>query len=69
MDCKPLSDMFMKEGGMPSEKHVALDVYDIQQYLDDDDLEWIATGKILADPLIKPIPTGPGKTSAREFQT
>jgi hypothetical protein len=64
IDCKSLKDMLHKEGSVPSEKRVALDIYDIQQYLVEDDLEWCSTARMLADPLTKPIPTGPGKTSA-----
>ena len=52
-DCKSLHDMLHKDGAMPTERLVALDVYDIRQYLDEDDLEWVPTAAMLADPLTK----------------
>jgi hypothetical protein len=63
-DCKSLLDMLSKEGSVPSEKRVALDVYDVQQYLGGDDIEWISTHIMIADPLTKSIARGPGKTNA-----
>ena len=50
-DCKSLHDMLHKDGAMPTERRVALDVYDIRQYLDEDDLECVPTTAMLADPL------------------
>ena len=38
---------------MPTERRVALDVYDVRQYRDEDDLEWAPTAAMLADPLTK----------------
>ena len=54
-DCKSLHDMLAREGSLPTEKRVALDVADVRQYLLYDDLEWVSTGLMLADPLTKPI--------------
>ena len=38
---------------MPTERRVALDIYDVQQYLEQDDLEWIPSGSQIADCLTK----------------
>ena len=39
---------------MPSEKRVALDIYDVQQYLEKgDDMEWCSSGRQIADCLTK----------------
>ena len=64
IDCKSLDEMLHKSGGTASEKRVALDVHDVQQFLEDecederasDCLRWISTTYMLADPLTKPIP-------------
>ena len=52
-DCKSLVDLAAKEGGLPSENRTALDIYDVQQYLVQDDLEHISTNLMLADALTK----------------
>ena len=62
IDCKSLDDMLHKTGGTASEKRVALDVHDVQQYIgsdcdtEADVLKWIPTAWMLADPLTKPMP-------------
>ena len=63
IDCKSLDEMLHKPGGTASENRVALDVHDVQQFMDDeceeerasDTLRWISTTYMLADPLTKPI--------------
>ena len=65
IDCKSLDEMLHKSGGTASEKRVALDVHDVQQFMEDeredprasDLLKWISTTYMLADPLTKPIPS------------
>ena len=65
IDCKSLDEMLHKSGGTASEKRVALDVHDVQQFMEDecederasDCLRWISTTYMLADPLTKPIPS------------
>eukprot|EP00975_Prorocentrum_lima_P070201 12930681-Prorocentrum_lima.AAC.1 len=48
-----------KEGSIPSEKRMALDVYDIRQYLATDDVLWTS----IADSLTKHIAIGSGEAS------
>ena len=55
-DCRSLYEMLNKEGSVPGEKRVALDLMDIRQFLDKDQLRWISTHLMLADPLTKHIP-------------
>ena len=52
-DCKSLLDFLVKDGGMPTERRVALDIYDVQQYLPRDDMEWAPSGSQIADCLTK----------------
>ena len=52
-DCKSRYEMLHKEGSIPTEKRVALDIYDVRQYLDQDDLLWTSTSTMIADPLTK----------------
>lgn len=52
-DCQSLVDLAAKEGGLPSEKRTALDFYDVQQYLGQDDREHVSTNLMLADALTK----------------
>ena len=57
-DCRSLYDCLNKEGSTPSEKRIALDIYDVRQFLerDYDALEWCSTNSMIADPLTKHIP-------------
>ena len=74
IDCKSLDEMLHKSGGTASEKRVALDVHDVQQFMEDeceeerssDQLRWISTTYMLADPLTKPIPASHW-TALRDF--
>lgn len=50
-DCRSSHDMLHMDGAMPTERRVALDIYDVRQYLDEDDLGWVLTIAMLADPL------------------
>ena len=53
-DCRSLYDLLEKDTGMPQEKRVALDVYDVRQYLaGGDEKEWLPTGMMMADVLTK----------------
>ena len=57
-DCKSLLDFLSKDGRVPSERRVALDIYDVQQYLTRDDMEWLPTGCQVADCLTKHFAAG-----------
>ena len=65
-DCKSLHDCLHKEGSIPTERRIALDVYDIRQYLDTDDLLWTSTNTMLVDPLTKHF-SKLEETALREF--
>ena len=65
-NCRSLHDLIHKEGSLPSERRVALDIYDVRQYAEVDDVLWIPTAKMLADPLTKHISSREA-TALREF--
>ena len=52
-DCHSFLDFLEKGGSMPTERRVALDIYDVQQYLPKDDMEWVPSGCQIADCLTK----------------
>ena len=52
-DCNSLIEMLAREGAMSTERRIALDVYDVQQYAEDDDVLWCPTGRQIADCLTK----------------
>ena len=45
--------MLAKDTPAATEKRVLLDIFGLKQYLKEDDVEWVATGHQLADPLTK----------------
>ena len=56
-DCRSLTDFLEKDTGMPSEKRVALDLYDLKQYvLLGDQYEWVPTGLTIVDAFTKKRP-------------
>ena len=67
-DCRSLYDCLHKEGSIPSEKRIALDIYDVRQFLENDydALEWRSTNSMIADPLTKRIPAAEA-TALRSF--
>ena len=67
-DCRSLYDCLHKEGSIPSERRIALDIYDVRQFLENDydALEWCSTNSMIADPLTKHIPMAEA-TMLREF--
>ena len=52
-NCWSLAEMLAKETPAATEKRVLLDIFDLKQYLHEDDVEWVATGHQLADLLTK----------------
>jgi len=52
-DCRSLCEMLGKDTPTSSEKRVVLDIYDVKQYLAEDDFEWLPTTLMVADPLTK----------------
>ena len=56
-DSKSFVDMCRKEGSMPTERRIALDVADLRERLEaGDELMWTDTRLMLADPLTKRMP-------------
>ena len=54
-DCKSLRDFCRKEGSLPSERRVALDVEDLREGLENHNtrLVWVTTDRMAADALTK----------------
>ena len=63
-DCKSLHEMLGKDTPVATEKRVILDIYNMQQYLGEDDVEWVPTQSMVADPLTKHI----GERDASAFR-
>ncbi len=56
-DCKSFVDLCRKEGSIPTERRIALDVADLRERLESgDELVWTDTRLMLADPLTKHLP-------------
>ena len=54
-DCKSLYDLCKKDGSMPDERRVALDLMDVREGVESfgDDIRWIPTDHMLVDCLTK----------------
>ena len=54
-DCKSLRDMCRKEGTLPTERRVALDIEDLREGLERQgtSMQWVTTDRMAADALTK----------------
>ena len=57
-DCKSLYDLCTKNGSMPEEKRVALDLLDVRESIEEcgDKIRWIPTDHMLVDCMTKAMP-------------
>ena len=57
-DCKSLYDVCTKQGSMPEERRVALDLLDVRESIEEmgDQIRWIPTDHMLVDCLTKTMP-------------
>ena len=57
-DCRSLYDICTKNGSMPEEKRVALDLMDVRESIEEmgDTIRWISTDHMLVDCLTKNMP-------------
>ena len=57
-DCKSLYDLCAKEGSMPKERRVALDIMDVREGLEEfgDNMRWVPTDHMLVDCMTKNMP-------------
>ena len=58
-DCKSLYDICQKNGSLPEEKRIALDIMDIKESISEfgDSIRWVPTDHMLSDSLTKDMPT------------
>ena len=70
-DCKPLYDVCTKNGSMPEEKRVALDLLDLRESVEElgDQIRWIPTDHMLVDCMTKNMPPEemPGYLKTMEY--
>ena len=57
-DCKSLYDVCMKEGSIPQQRRVALDLLDVKEGIErmNDQIRWVPTDRMLVDCMTKFMP-------------